>query len=683
MTNLNRFFSCITLQLFSITIYAQVVDSAKNSINTLDSITIQAYNTGSIMRTAAAVNQIIGHQFNRYGNVNVLAAINATPGVRMEERSLGSYRLNIRGSSVRSPYGVRNVKLYYENIPFTAPGGNSMLNMLGFNNIGDMAIIKGAGGSLYGAGTGGVMLINSPKTNNLASLGFNVGSYGAHGITGAINFNHQMLTFEQQEAKGYRDHTQMKRQTIAYHSQILKSNVNSLKLHFLHSNLYYQTPGALTLSEYQTNPSAARPAAGPNPGASEAQASITQDATLLGLNNHYVFNNDWQNTTTLYGFLNETENPAIQNFEDKKEPHWGGRTSFNFTKGDVSFQFGGEYQQGSFSYKTYQNLAGTRGAIRTVDELKVVQLMGFLQVNWQIKRWLLTAAASANNLDLDFQRTNLSPPIIANKNYAAEIQPRFAALYQLNPQFSLYLNIVKGFSPPASSEIFADNNSLNLALQPEKGWALEPGFRGNLTRRVLIDVAYFRTKLSNAIVTRRDAAGANYFLNAGKIKQEGLETAMSYQLLTNDRPIALTVSASHTWHRFKYAEFVQMSQDFSGNNLPGVPPHNYTIMADIKHKTGAFVYLNYSHTDKIPLNDANAQLAKSYQLLGAKVGTEKALKRMSINVYLGAENLLNQTYSLGNDVNGFGGRYYNVAPERSFYLGLKFSLAPNNSKKFF
>ncbi|MEJ0103149.1 MAG: hypothetical protein WDO19_11585 [Bacteroidota bacterium] len=38
--------------------------------------------------------------------------MNNTPGVRMEERSPGSYRLNLRGSTLRSPFGVRNVKVY-------------------------------------------------------------------------------------------------------------------------------------------------------------------------------------------------------------------------------------------------------------------------------------------------------------------------------------------------------------------------------------------------------------------------------------------------------------------------------------------------------------------------------------------------------------------------------------------
>ena len=42
----------------------------------------------------------------------------------MEERSPGSYRLSIRGSLLRSPFGVRNVKLYLDDFIFTDAGGN-------------------------------------------------------------------------------------------------------------------------------------------------------------------------------------------------------------------------------------------------------------------------------------------------------------------------------------------------------------------------------------------------------------------------------------------------------------------------------------------------------------------------------------------------------------------------------
>lgn len=669
-----RYFHLIIFLVFvTIQLKAQKKDTISKVI--LDSVVINAYGSTTLLNTPASVNKISLSQLQRYANADILQAVNATPGVRMEERSPGSYRLNIRGSSVRSPYGVRNVKIYYDGIPFTAPGGNSMLNMLGFYNIGGMEIIKGPGSSLYGAGTGGVVLFDAPQINRTTQINgeLSVGSYGAFNHNLKVQLSKHILGYEETITNGYREHTEMKRRDVSYQTQLPTFSKGQLNLHVIYSNLNYQTPGALTLAEYLANPRQARPTVGTTQGAVLANASIKQEAVLVGLTNRYPFSAKLSNTTSLYGFYNETENPAIQNYELKKEPHWGGRTTFVYGIKNLSIHFGGEVQSGDFSSRTFKNLQGNRGNQLTDDKLDLLQWMAFAQLNWQVNNWLFTTGASINQLYLDFLRSSETPNIEANKNFKGQLQPRFATLYRANDNFSAYLNVTKGFSPPASSEIFADNSSYNLALQVEKGWNIEPGIRWNLLKqRLFLDASYFHILLSNAIVTRRDATGANYYLNAGRTKQQGIEANLSYQLITEKKPLSILLQGAYAWHHFKYDDFVQLEQDFSGNQLPGVAPHSYTIMADIKHKSGLFAFLSLNHNAKIALNDANTQYADDFQLVAMKLGFQKNIKNLPFQLFVGADNLLNQTYSLGNDINGFGGRYYNVAPARSFYFGLKF-----------
>ncbi len=670
-----RFILPIVFQLLSFPLWAQKADTIKSDKLTLDSVVINAYGSKTLMTTPTAVNKIGLAQLQRYANTNVLQAINATPGARMEERSPGSYRLNIRGSSVRSPYGVRNVKIYYDDIPFTAPGGNSMLNMLGFYNVGGAELIKGPGSSVYGIGTGGVVLFNAPTVNNSAAVeaGASGGSFGTLNYNVKLQLPKHLLSYEEQSADGYRVHTEMKRRVASYQTQLPTFSKANLTIHAIYSDLNYQTPGALTLAEYQTNPKQARPTVGANQGAILANARIQQQALLLGLVHRYAFEEKWRNTTSLYGFYNETENPAIQNYELKKEPHWGGRTAFVYEPvSNISLHFGGELQKGDFSSRTYRNLQGNKGNQITNDKLDLLQWLAFAQANWQVQKWLFTVGASTNNLKLDFLRNSETPNINAHKKFSGEVQPRFAVLYNADENFSTYINVAKGFSPPASSEIFADNNSYNLALEAEKGWNIEPGFRWKLfNQRLFLDASYFHMLLSNAVVTRRDAAGANYYINAGQTKQQGVEASLSYQLLKESQPLSVLLQGAYAWHQFKYDEFVQINQDFSGNRLPGVAPHTYTLMADIKHKNGLLAFLTFNHTAKIALNDANTQYANAFQLVSAKLGYQKQIKHLPVQLFAGVDNLLNQTYSLGNDINGFGGRYYNVAPGRSFYFGLK------------
>ena len=113
-------------------------------------------------RTAAAVGVLDGRTLAQFSPTALTQAVNTLPGVRLEERATASYRLSIRGSTLRSPFGVRNVKVYYNDLPFTEAGGSTPLNLLDPALIGRVEVLKGPAGSVYGAGTGGVAHFETP-----------------------------------------------------------------------------------------------------------------------------------------------------------------------------------------------------------------------------------------------------------------------------------------------------------------------------------------------------------------------------------------------------------------------------------------------------------------------------------------------------------------------------------------
>ena len=89
---------------------SQPADSSK----TLGEVILKAFEQNRRLKESpVAVNYLGQPQLDRFNNTSILPALNATPGVRMEERSPGSYRMNVRGSTLRSPFGVRNVKIYW------------------------------------------------------------------------------------------------------------------------------------------------------------------------------------------------------------------------------------------------------------------------------------------------------------------------------------------------------------------------------------------------------------------------------------------------------------------------------------------------------------------------------------------------------------------------------------------
>jgi iron complex outermembrane receptor protein len=120
--------------------------------------------------------------------------------------------------------------------------------------------------------------------------------------------------------------------------------------------------GALTKAEYQKNPQAARPAAGAFPSAEGAKAAIYQKTWYGGFNNHFKFNDHFENSLIFYGAYSNIKNPTFRNYEARTEPHFGGRTVFTWKPSTVNDKvkviFGAEAQKGYFNVHTYQNANG-------------------------------------------------------------------------------------------------------------------------------------------------------------------------------------------------------------------------------------------------------------------------------------------------------------------------------------
>ncbi|MFZ9719572.1 MAG: TonB-dependent receptor, partial [Chitinophagaceae bacterium] len=111
-------FYILLFSLASINAFTQT--GSDTSIAELEEIRIQAFEQGKQRNASIAlVKRIDQYNSDRYNKTSLVQAFNTIAGVRMEERSPGSYRINIRGSSLRAPFGVRNVKVYWNDIPLT------------------------------------------------------------------------------------------------------------------------------------------------------------------------------------------------------------------------------------------------------------------------------------------------------------------------------------------------------------------------------------------------------------------------------------------------------------------------------------------------------------------------------------------------------------------------------------
>jgi len=309
--------------------------------------------------------------------------------------------------------------------------------------------------------------------------------------------------------------------------------------------------------------------------------------------------------------------------------------------------------------------------LQSQTDLNARQFFLFTQFSSTILgRLIVEAGLSFNNYRYMYRSRDLNEAW-TTQQFKPQLLPRLALSYKIREQLLWRVSISKGYSSPTIAEIRPNDNVVHEDLQPEYGWNYETGLRF-LNKRLQADIAVFYYELKKAIVSRSDVNGAQYFVNSGGTKQPGLETKLTYQLLQKRLHgflRAVELKNSFTYYVFSFDQYKIGTVDYSGNRLTGVPRTTVVTSMYVELPKGLYVYVQYNHTSRISLNDANTAFASSYHLVQAKFGWNFTVKQNTMGLYIGVDNLLNQQYSLGNDLNAFGGRYYNAAPRRNFYFG--------------
>jgi iron complex outermembrane receptor protein len=682
-----RWFILIALIYFTVNLFAQ--ENGSDSSRLLQEIVIEAYETDRVLREVpATIGYITSEAVERFSSTSILPAVNTIPGVRMEERSPGSYRFSIRGSSLRSPFGVRNVKVYWNGLPFTDGGGNTYLNLLDIASAGSIEIIKGPGGSLYGAGTGGVLLLKSPEVSNNQLQATAVrGGYGLHRYLLAGQMQGEKVSakiqFTDHRSDGYRQQTALKRSMLSTDVKITTTPDNILSATVFYSELSYGTPGGLTLTQFQQDPRQARPPSA-SLGAVEARAAVMNQTVFGGMMYDHRWNERWKTAIGAYGGFSAFENPTIRNYEERDETNLGLRSvteyellsSQSALNGKVTF--GMEFQHFKSPIAVYDNSFGSPGAIQVRDEISSNVGLVFGQVDFQFPSDIfLTAGASINFLGYDFLRKEPEPRLSQERIFDAVFSPRIAMLKKFSETVSIFGSYSNGFSPPSLAEVRPSTNTFSNSLKPEAGNNAEAGVRGNLLHgRLNYDLTLYDFRLRNTIVVQRNAEGADYFINAGKTSQRGMEALVSFDAGNPQVLLSLfKVWASYAYQHYRFKDYIVVDQDYSGNKLTGTAPTVFSTGLDIglRRKFTTNILLNY--VDHIPLDDANSLFAKPYLLLGVRMGYKAPIRQSALEFFAGVDNALDETYSLGNDLNAFGGRFFNAAMPRNYYGGISLTLS--------
>ncbi|HET6836885.1 MAG TPA: TonB-dependent receptor [Gemmatimonadales bacterium] len=624
-------------------------------------------------------------------------ALNNLPGVVVANRYNFSLdqRISIRGSGSRSNFGVRGLKILLDGVPQTLPDGQSQLTNVDFADIERAEVLRGASSSLYGNASGGVIAFRSERAVP-GPFAQRVRIQGGSGDRDGDDFYKWQswtsaragnisgtLSLSQFKADGFRQHSaaEFRQLNGGVDYALSGSTLGTLRLS-LADNPRGQNPGALTITEYNTNPDSAAA----NNIRRGADKDAQQHQLALGLRHFDAAGNEYE--ATVFGLLRDLANPlAAPPFDGAPltagtyvaidRVVGGMRGSLNRRLGTTErsprLTAGVDVQRMRDDRENFVSDAGQPTAVVLLDQREQVTELGpFAQMQWSPRERLVLSVGARYDwirFDLDDRFTTDGDDSGAETMAAAS--GNVGLSWSVNQQFVPYVNVSTAFETPTTTELVnkADGTGgLNPDLGPQRAVNYELGARGQPVPSLTYSVALFLGRITDAIVQGPEVGGRAFFRNAGKTHNDGAEVGLSVVPLDG-----LTLSGAYTYARYRFAS----GDSLDGNRLPGVPEHFWRL--GLRTSLPGNFYVDGDHTisTSIAADDANTPtlFVPAYSVTNARAGWDGQVGSMEIAPFIGVNNLLDRRYVGSVTLNGIFGRVFEPAPRRVVYFGVELGYA--------
>ena len=680
----------LLLFLFCIPAYSQL----KKDTTALSEVVIASPIASTLQKTAAAVAVIRAKELERTDGVILTSILNTVPGVYMQQGALNTNRITIRGIGSRTQYGTNKVKAYYEGIPLTTAEGETTIEDIDLETISRIEIIKGPNSTSFGSGLGGVIQLFSKdilSKESFAKSKTTVGSYGLlqQSFSGGYGTVKSSLfsNYSHLQSDGFRANSAYDRKSFTLHGKQSISDKGSFSFIGSYTRLKAFIASSINETDFKNMPkkAAANWAA--------AQGYESYDKIVLGLGYQHRLSEKWSFKANVFSNFKDAFEPRPFDILDDKTTSLGLRSTVNFRSKLYSIPFeaslGTEMATELYTFSLFENKYQSQpnqGSIEGAEFSSKKQNRNyrnyFLQMDFELTQNLhLETGVALNATQYSLEDTFKTNTTIEKTDYTFGNvwSPRLGISYEVAASKNIYASVSKGFSVPSVAETLTPEGEINTNLKPEVGWIYELGFKGNwLQKRLYTEMAFFSTQINNLLVARRTAEDQFVGVNAGESSHKGVELALNYQLVNTDR-IQLTPYFSGTFNNFKFRDFVDGDNDYSGNALTGVPNKQWNAGVDAKTASGFIANASYLNVGSIPMNDSGTKYSESYSLVNIKFGYSLTiLKFLKTEISSGINNLGNSKYAasiLPNAV-GFGKalpRYYYPGNPRNYYAGFSVS----------
>ncbi|MFP4623352.1 MAG: TonB-dependent receptor family protein, partial [Gemmatimonadota bacterium] len=621
----------------------------------------------------------------RLGLGQVVAGV---PGLQAETRYNPAQgdRIVMRGFGARAQFGVRGVLVRVDGIPATMPDGQSTLNHLDLSELARAEVVRGPASMLYGNAAGGAVLLETarpPFTGGGGRFSVTTGSAGLLRLGAAAEAAADPLDWRvavtRERLDGFREFSWSESWNVTGASRVAVTGGDLvLSTHLVEYDA--RNPGGLTAEQLATDPTQAQ------------ERNVVQQTGEVG--RHGQLGAVW--TRSFDDVAIEASGHVLRRALDNPIPpviidldrQAGGARLLARSQGAAGTRWAiGTEGSGQWDDRSnFDNQAGRRGT-RVLDQAETVtNLAAFGQLLVPLGDPVeLFAAARWDRIRFTAEDRLITAddPDDSGGRTLSAFSPSLGLTAEVARAVSLFANVSTSFQTPTTTELVNrpdGGGGFNPDLDPERTVGYEVG--GRLRRQrgsisLAAELVGYRATVSDALVPFEvpAAPGRSYFRNASESLHTGLEAAVTAVTSATRATLALTLTR---------AEFVEYSVDqraYDGLLVPGVRP--WTVEVLLSRDLGREFRLSVDwratgdmHADDAnTLSDSGRPLVTGYQRTSVALAAPAfELGPLRLSPCGGVENLLDEPYSASVIVNAFGGRYFEPAPGRVVYVGLRSEL---------
>ncbi|WP_149206202.1 TonB-dependent receptor [Flavobacterium johnsoniae] len=644
----------------------QNIEAQKKGSKTIDSLKTEKLKevvisslhiNNSLLNTPASIGILSKKDLLQNNTTDITTVINTIPGVFMQSSNFTTSRISIRGIGARTTYGTNKIRAFYGSIPLTSGNSETVIDDIDLENLNQIEIIKGPLSSVYGAGLGGAILISPQLSNNgnqSAGISTVFGSFGL--LKNSLNFGLDEksgslnISYHNLKTDGWRENSSYNREGITLAGELFRKENSKLTYFSNYTYLKAFIPSSISKEVFNTNPKAGAPTWVASKGYKEYKS------VLGGLAYDFNINENLKNSTSV--FINYKDSNEPRPFDILRQYTFatGARTQFsgNFKIGRVENQFiaGAEYFTDTYNGNTFQNLYQQNNGLGSLQGNQLTetdQKRHFYNIFSQLRTLLsdqLEIQAGLNYNKTRFDLNNYTENINEEYSYDGIFSPQISFLYKPHSLKTLYFSVSRGFSLPATEETLTSEGKINPDIKPENGYNFEVGGKFYFfNKRLYTEISLYRMEIKDLLVVKRVGDDQYVGTNAGKTFHEGIEITLNHNWPIN-RFLALNSYLAGSIGNYKFKEFIDSGNDFSGNKLTGVAPQKINAGITLNTNIGVYFSTDYQFVGEIQLNDANTAYSDSYTILNLKTGYRfEILQGLTSHISAGVNNVTNEKYA--------------------------------------